>query len=451
VDFTASTQCFPVQITTQPPANYTVDEGDQVTLSVVASGTSPSYQWQRNTANIPGANSATYIIPAALPANGGSYRCVVTNNCPSSETSTACNLTVRADTIPPHVLSAIARANQGATMNTVVLTVDEALKPSGATNAANYTISGGAAPTVTSAVLSTPTNVVLTLSGGLTFGTLYNLNMNTLITDNAVNPNRVSPNSTNILQQSVVLTYSNAWAYDENQVATNDATGAIADGYWTNTPAFYAAGFTPVGWSNGPGILALETSQGVIDISPAPFLTTLTQPTHTIFFRTTVSYTGPTANVGFVANHFIDDGLMCYLNGSESFRFKMPTNALITYTNQASAGGEAVRASTNLTTGLVSGNNLIACSLHTQGTGSSDAVFGLEILAQFPLAVAARPELTIRRVSATEYSVSWSPALGILQETTAMSPTPVWVDSPVQSNPQTNTYTGARKFYGVRP
>jgi hypothetical protein len=154
--------------------------------------------------------------------------------------------------------------------------------------------------------------------------------------------------------------------------------------------------------------------------------------------------------VGFVANHFIDDGVMCFINGSEAFRFKMPTNAVISHTNQAASGGEAINASTNLATGLVSGNNVIACSLHTSGTASSDAVFGLEILAEFPLVVAPRPRLTIGRVSATQYSISWNPALGVLQETTAMSPTPVWTDSPVQSNPQTNTYTGNRKFYGLR-
>ena len=195
---------------------------------------------------------------------------------------------------------------------------------------------------MTDVVLAKGTNVTLKLNAALTFGVLYNVNFLPNVTDNAYFPNRLSPSSTNILQQSVVLTYSNAWSYDEIQVATNPATGAIADGYWTNTPAWYAAGFTPVGWFNRLGILALETTPATIAIAPAPFLTTLTQPTHTIYFRTTCNFTGPTANVGLVANHFIDDGLMCYLNGSEAFRYRMPTSAIITHTNLASGGAEAV-------------------------------------------------------------------------------------------------------------
>jgi hypothetical protein len=428
-----------------------------VSLSVGATGTSRQYQWQRSSTspttftNIPAANSATYSIAAAVPPHSGNYRCIVTNDCPSAVTSTVAAVVVAPDVIPPHVLSAIARAHQGATMDTVVVTVDKALNPAGANTAGNYTItrSGGGSPTVANAALAQGTNVTLKLNGGLTFGVLYHINFLAGVTDNAFTPNRISPNSTHILEQSVFLTYSNAWSYDETQVATNSATAAMADGYWTNTPAWYAAGFTPVGWSNGPGILALEPDAAVIAIAPAPFLTRLTQPTHTIYFRTTATYTGPTANVGLVADHFIDDGLLCCLNGAELFRFKLPGFGVITHTSTASGGVEAINAATNLGCVALGANNLVACSLHTMGPASSDAVFGLELAATFPCQIITGTVLSVRR-EGNQMVISWDPPLGVLQETTVLSPTPSWIDSPVQANPQTNTITGRMKFFSAR-
>src|SRR5262249_16754246 len=51
-------------ITTQP-ANQSVTVGQTASFSVVATGTVPlSYQWRKNSANISGANSASYTTPA---------------------------------------------------------------------------------------------------------------------------------------------------------------------------------------------------------------------------------------------------------------------------------------------------------------------------------------------------------------------------------------------------
>jgi glucose/arabinose dehydrogenase len=66
---------------TSHPSNQTVIQGQQATFNVSAGGSTPfTYQWQRNMANISGANSSSYTTPAtALADNGAKFRCVVTN------------------------------------------------------------------------------------------------------------------------------------------------------------------------------------------------------------------------------------------------------------------------------------------------------------------------------------------------------------------------------------
>jgi hypothetical protein len=80
-------------ITTQP-LNKTVTEGQTATFTVVATGTSLSYQWRKNGTNIGGATSASYTTPATTTAdNGALYSCVVSNT-GGSATSNNATLTV---------------------------------------------------------------------------------------------------------------------------------------------------------------------------------------------------------------------------------------------------------------------------------------------------------------------------------------------------------------------
>ncbi len=80
-------------ITTQP-ASQTVNAGTPVTFSVTASGSpAPTYQWQKNGANLSGATSASYMIASAAAADAGTYTVVVTNAA-GSVTSTGAMLTI---------------------------------------------------------------------------------------------------------------------------------------------------------------------------------------------------------------------------------------------------------------------------------------------------------------------------------------------------------------------
>ena len=80
-------------ITTQPKSQ-TVNEGNSVTFSVVATGTAPlTYQWKKNGSNISGATGSSYTISSAKSSDAGSYTVTVSNSA-GSVTSIVANLTV---------------------------------------------------------------------------------------------------------------------------------------------------------------------------------------------------------------------------------------------------------------------------------------------------------------------------------------------------------------------
>ena len=95
------------QLAVSPTNN--VFAGTVVTVTASVSGAQPLYfQWQCNTSsgytNIPGANTNTLVLTAAIP-NTGSYELVVTNSY-GAVTSAPVALSVTLDTNPPVVLRA---------------------------------------------------------------------------------------------------------------------------------------------------------------------------------------------------------------------------------------------------------------------------------------------------------------------------------------------------------
>lgn len=66
------------RILTTPPTTLARCIGDNLSLTVNATGVSLTYQWQKDGVNIPGATSATYSVPVTTSALAGSYRCLVT-------------------------------------------------------------------------------------------------------------------------------------------------------------------------------------------------------------------------------------------------------------------------------------------------------------------------------------------------------------------------------------
>ncbi|MBL7975627.1 MAG: immunoglobulin domain-containing protein, partial [Candidatus Kapabacteria bacterium] len=81
-------------ITTQPNG-VTVCEGTPATLSVVAIGTSLTYQWRKNGTDVFGATNASYNIPSVVTGDAGTYTVVVGGSCaPLSVTSNSAVLAV---------------------------------------------------------------------------------------------------------------------------------------------------------------------------------------------------------------------------------------------------------------------------------------------------------------------------------------------------------------------
>lgn len=76
------------------PEDVTAPVGRPATFAVEASGPSLSYQWQRDGQAIPGANSATYAIPAAALADSGAKFRVLVSNAFGSALSDEATLTV---------------------------------------------------------------------------------------------------------------------------------------------------------------------------------------------------------------------------------------------------------------------------------------------------------------------------------------------------------------------
>ncbi len=97
---------------TQQPANQTVQVGQAATFTVVAAGSAPlNYQWQKGTANISGATSASYTTPAtALADSGSTYRVIVSNGINPNATSNYATLTVQSAP-PPSSLSVLTYHN----------------------------------------------------------------------------------------------------------------------------------------------------------------------------------------------------------------------------------------------------------------------------------------------------------------------------------------------------
>lgn len=81
-------------VITQQPSSQTVNEGGNINLEVTATGAT-GYQWKKDGSDIPSATDATYSKSGALPADAGSYTCVVTG-AGGSVTSNPATVTVKA-------------------------------------------------------------------------------------------------------------------------------------------------------------------------------------------------------------------------------------------------------------------------------------------------------------------------------------------------------------------
>lgn len=94
------------------PTSQSVTQGTTLSLSALASGSSPmSYQWQKNQTNLPGATAASYFIGYVQSTDAGAYRCIAANAY-GSATSAVANVTV---VVPTPVAPTITASPQNLT------------------------------------------------------------------------------------------------------------------------------------------------------------------------------------------------------------------------------------------------------------------------------------------------------------------------------------------------
>lgn len=148
---------IPPSITAQP-SPQTRCVGDNTSMSVTASGSTLTYQWQKNGldisngGSISGVTTATLTFTSLLAGDAGNYRCVVTGTCTPSVTSNNAALTVNTGpiiTVQPVPLAVCA----GLVANFSVTATGAGLNYQWQKDAVNL-VNGGGITGATSAALS---------------------------------------------------------------------------------------------------------------------------------------------------------------------------------------------------------------------------------------------------------------------------------------------------------
>jgi hypothetical protein len=186
-------------LTTQP-ANLTVTAEQPATFTVVAIGSAPlGYQWQRGTANISGATSASYTLATTSAADNGSTFRVIVTNAVGNATSNSATLTVdSAPTITVQPSNQTVLVGQTATFS-VTATGNPALTYQWQNAATSANVSGA-----TSASYTTPATMLA--DSGSTFQVVVTNSLGSQTSHAAtLTVNASGPPPTN----ATVLTYHN--------------------------------------------------------------------------------------------------------------------------------------------------------------------------------------------------------------------------------------------------
>lgn len=261
----------PVNIITQPAASQTVCSGFPVSFSVEATGTDPSYQWQFNGVDIPGATSATYEINQAKTIDAGLYKVIVRGTGPcGEENSEEANLVVN-ESIEITGQPAVAEACEGSSASFTVAANGTGLsyqwRKAGIPISDNATYSGTTSETLTvnNLVLADAGNYDVVISGtedicSQSISTPANL--------------KVNPNST--------ISLSSAEGTDNPTLCINTVI----------TPITYAVG----GGGTGASITAGALPAGLNEVFNSGVFTISGTPTEAGTFDYTVTTTGNCSN-----------------------------------------------------------------------------------------------------------------------------------------------------------
>ncbi|HEU0010285.1 MAG TPA: hypothetical protein VFT34_10770, partial [Verrucomicrobiae bacterium] len=304
---------------------------------------------------------------------------------------------------------------------------------------------------IMSAIIESETNVVLTTTDPRDPTRRYIVRVASAIPDvfgNELPANTLIPVASFLVD---VISSSNSWRYEHSgtDLGTNWANAAFSDAGWSNGPApldvFRATADRPephcrielpIGDPVGTCLLSLSNAAGTAQISAA-------------YFRTRFYFSGDAAHsVLSVQPIIVDDGAVCYLNGTELFRLGLPDGPVSYATLANRTVGIAMPEFRELAPrGLVQGENVLAVEVHQDSLLSADLTFGMTVKAFVPSVVEA-PRLS-SALSGGNITISWAPGVGRLQSATEIGGR--WDDVPPSDppNPHTEPATGALKFFRV--
>jgi len=375
---------------TQNPANVSTPDGIRVRFSVGTSTTIPlCYQWLRDGVDIPGAISPSYNITAQLGDNGAKFSVRVTMPGGSTKTSTEATLAVARDTIPPHVSGVSASSST----NVTVSFDDNQITAATAGNPINYQIDG---VNPISATISNGTNVTLVpalplaacVDHVLRVSGVKDTSDNTIVT-------------TNVTFVTPIILVANSEGQTWKYAYPTDITG-VPPADWMSP------GFNDSGWTNALAPLGFETD---LTTMPAgwPMRTSFTDfvaSKLTLYLRTHFNLpTHKSTITRLELREVLDDGDVAYINGVRVHLNRVTEPYDYNFSAAGSTEPHPVEGPFLLPTdALVQGDNVLAVEVHQSGTGSSDIVFGAELVA---LVSRCGVGLTITPVSATQARLDW--------------------------------------------
>jgi len=377
------------------PADVTLLQGRDADLEVQVSGVpTPTLQWYKDGGLLTGETGATLSLTDVQPmVDDGLYYCVAMNSS-GTITSRTATVTVNLDNVPPLLASGYVLRD-----GTVELNFDEDMDPigfdtfgmwlyptpegPGSINAINFA----------SATLTNGSTWIATTLDPITPGENYSI----YIGAGAVR-DFYGNNNAEIDQDlgSEVLVF----AIDDNPRWRYDQSGTELV---TISPAFYEAGFDDSAWPVGAALLGIESDPTPEPIRTPVLNTSAGGPT-TTYYRTLFTLPGVTASsvVQLRARTVLDDGVVLYLNGGEAFRIGVPAGQNSTTFASREVGSGAYEGPFDLDpSSLTDGQNLLAGELHAASAGSSDNLFGVELIALVSTIIQAAPSITTQPGSTT--------------------------------------------------
>ena len=220
-------------------------------------------------------------------------------------------------------------------------------------------------------------------------------------TPGAPNPASLSPFTTNITVSSIgLLKFTNSWKYNDG--ATDQGT------------AWRATSFNDSTWSNGVALLYHGSGYGT---PPLPVITRSLRfipgggtSQATFYFRSRFNLTTNLDGYSLTISHYIDDGAVVYLNGTEIYRYSMGSGT-ISYGSWATANvsGDAGLVGPIVVppTSLVQGTNVVAVEVHQSGASSSDVAMAVALdLTKWTTNITGNAAVVLNEVMADNRSIT---------------------------------------------